>query len=803
MAKEKVMAVLDTKSSRVTLKMDVSHTDHSHIIGKGGYNIKKVMQDTGCHIHFPDSNRGSSSEKSNQVSIAGQPLGVESARLHIREMLPLILTFELPLTGRSPMDNNTNVIQRIGQTYNVAISFKQRPRCASQTAIVRGSQQHVPAIKEAIKRLVEHFTGSIASAVPVSMQIDIAPQHHLFIIGKNGANIKHITQQTGASVNFPDPNGTQRKGVVFLSGSVESVICARAQLLDCLPLVLMFDLREEDGDIDAMQLNKVMERYDVFVSVKPKPKQPSKSVIIKSAERNARNIYLARMELLGLDNNENRAVSPTYSSSSSLSPGDLDRPCYPGVLDLSPTLPYGNVMNGKTSPSPPPNSWFPTTAPSPQHNTSTSLIRTSAPQYNYLSPSPPPLPPPGLGPPNTIGVVPTTYGDFTTSPGYCSIDSAGSILSGTTSPVKTTVSPIGTRSQSPFHNVRSPVMDHRPSSSGSSSPRSPTVGSPPTIQDDAYTTSRMRSDSELEKLLSHAGNSSTNGNMLTSERQTVEILSGAKNVSLHTSDSGESESLSSSLRSSLFNKLLLNHPHSIPPIDEYERKKELASKAMQKKVHFPEVRVPTNSWSGLGFSKSMPESAIKELLESKGRNQGGNMLPYTPVNGTLHEHPFSPSSLMPDQPTTRESRSYSTSSYEVHPPNDRKEATFSPTVGEWSRGSYSGASSHPPTTDLQSLFDRLGLAKYFGKFQEQEIDLQTFMTLTEDDLKEIGVSTFGPRRKLLMAISDLNNKQQDAKQSTSPRSTSPSQSYSDDNSSQDHAFPKRLQLNIASHSGRW
>ncbi|EDO31985.1 predicted protein, partial [Nematostella vectensis] len=54
---------------------------------------------------------------------------------------------------------------------------------------------------------------------------------------------------------------------------------------------------------------------------------------------------------------------------------------------------------------------------------------------------------------------------------------------------------------------------------------------------------------------------------------------------------------------------------------------------------------------------------------------------------------------------------------------------------------------------LQSLFDRLGLAKYFGKFQEQEIDLQTFMTLTEDDLKEIGVSTFGPRRKLLMAIS--------------------------------------------------
>ena len=47
--------------------MDVSHTEHSHVIGKGGNNIKQVMQDTGCHIHFPDSNRNNQLEKSNQV----------------------------------------------------------------------------------------------------------------------------------------------------------------------------------------------------------------------------------------------------------------------------------------------------------------------------------------------------------------------------------------------------------------------------------------------------------------------------------------------------------------------------------------------------------------------------------------------------------------------------------------------------------------------------------------------------------------------------------------------------------------
>ena len=36
--------------------------------------------------------------------------------------------------------------------------------------------------------------------------------------------------------------------------------------------------------------------------------------------------------------------------------------------------------------------------------------------------------------------------------------------------------------------------------------------------------------------------------------------------------------------------------------------------AMEKKIVNPEVRTPTNTWSGLGFSKSMPASAIKELV---------------------------------------------------------------------------------------------------------------------------------------------------------------------------------------------
>ena len=33
-----------------------------------------------------------------------------------------------------------------------------------------------------------------------------------------------------------------------------------------------------------------------------------------------------------------------------------------------------------------------------------------------------------------------------------------------------------------------------------------------------------------------------------------------------------------------------------------------------------------------------------------------------------------------------------------------------------------------------------------------QVDLNTFMTLTDDDLKELGVSTFGARRRMILAI---------------------------------------------------
>ncbi|XP_035670105.1 protein bicaudal C homolog 1-like [Branchiostoma floridae] len=688
-AKTKIMAVLDTKSNRVTLKMDVSHTEHSHVIGKGGNNIKKVMQETGCHIHFPDSNRSSLGEKSNQVSIAGLVLGVESARAQIRELLPLVFMFELPITGAlQPVpDVSSPQIQQIQQTYNVTVAFKQRPRMYVTTCVVRGTVNNAPSVKEATARLIDHLTGNMGQiTIPVSTQLDIATQHHLFMIGRGGVQIKQIMQRTGASIHFPDPNNPQKKSMVFVSGGIESVYLARQQLIGCLPLVLMFDMKE-DVEVDTSKMARLMEELDVFISIKPKPKQPSKSVIVKSVERNAPNMYRARCRLLGLEESEN--IPPSTS------------PQLPTINISSDVKTSCATMNGFTSGSLGLNSLVP---PSSASSPGCSPRRSPVDQFKQ-------------------------NGRRASSPGLPGDVEVRMLKSGNS-----------------FVDV---VINHSPSSSGNS------------------TDLNM-----LRKLASL-------------NKQTVELVSGVRNAELHMADRRSSESGESDcsdkrapgcerererelererekfLRSS--QNLSFTSPYELTAFD-YERKKLQATKAMQKKPQVTQVRTPTDTWSGFGFSKSMPSCVAQEAFGSARPSYNAPTLP-----ATYESTSGPPSPTEPSTPTVSpwgERNGSSLTQQEDFPSENRRKpphkydfslsaSNYIDSVSLPSKTKW-GCDNDLKATDLPDLFMKLGLGKYSDVFQQQEIDIQTFMTLTDQDLKELGITTFGARRKMLLAISDLN-----------------------------------------------
>uniref|UniRef100_A0A1I8M5I2 SAM domain-containing protein n=1 Tax=Musca domestica TaxID=7370 RepID=A0A1I8M5I2_MUSDO len=202
-AKERILASLDSRGTRVIMKMDVSYTDHSYIIGRGGNNIKRIMEETATHIHFPDSNRSNPTEKSNQVSLCGSLEGVEKARSLVRLSTPLLISFELPVmaAGRPQPDRDTPYVTMVEQKYNVQVIFSSRPKLHSSLVLVKGSEKEAGHVQEATQTLINFSCENIASQILVNMQLEISPQHHEIVKGKNNTNLLSIMERTNTKHN--------------------------------------------------------------------------------------------------------------------------------------------------------------------------------------------------------------------------------------------------------------------------------------------------------------------------------------------------------------------------------------------------------------------------------------------------------------------------------------------------------------------------------------------------------------------------------------------------------------------------
>ncbi|XP_056290487.1 ankyrin repeat and SAM domain-containing protein 6-like isoform X2 [Pseudoliparis swirei] len=130
-----------------------------------------------------------------------------------------------------------------------------------------------------------------------------------------------------------------------------------------------------------------------------------------------------------------------------------------------------------------------------------------------------------------------------------------------------------------------------------------------------------------------------------------------------------------------------------------------------------------------------PDIHSRRKMELKKRPQSGNSSTSKSTSPTLTPSPSS----TPKPPT---GPGDSLSSASSHP-----------------RSKSSGGSSSGTITDedeLSSILKKLSLEKYQPIFEEQEVDMEAFLTLTDGDLRELGIKTDGPRQQILAAITELN-----------------------------------------------
>jgi len=58
--------------------------------------------------------------------------------------------------------------------------------------------------------------------------------------------------------------------------------------------------------------------------------------------------------------------------------------------------------------------------------------------------------------------------------------------------------------------------------------------------------------------------------------------------------------------------------------------------------------------------------------------------------------------------------------------------------------------------DIKTWLEEIGMGEHWEKFESNKIDEDTLKSMTENDLKDIGVDALGDRKTLIAGISKLN-----------------------------------------------
>ncbi|CAD0248145.1 unnamed protein product [Spodoptera exigua] len=799
LAREKIIQLLDTRNNRVTMKIDVSYTDHSHIIGKGGLTIKRVMEETGCHIHFPDSNRTSTVEKSNQVSIAGDMERVERARARVRALTPLVFCFELPIVPSSqPLPDITSpYVQNIQDQYNVQVMLRNRPKLHANLLVVKGVQWEVQATMEATNLLMNYMCGPLASQTQVQMSLEISPMHHGVVVGRGAEQLKVIMKGTNTQIMFPDADDPNipviKKSCVTITGNIKDVYAARQQLVGSLPLVVIFDVSDEACRIESELANKLMHKYNVYINIRRKPKQGITSVVVKGIERCAGDIYEARRELLGDKEPVITAEIPESYNIPSISANNLpnfgvfnpfspthganmtNSPCSPFNLPLSDLANFANLSpmfahnpptpGGYPSPlspvalTPPvyPNSWM---VPSPQP-------RSGQFHYPNLIPNPNAVMYKNQGGswnPMTNGadivgipqqmMMQTPYqqmpADNRTTTLSQILNSSSQASSGYQSNFTGSSVSLDTQNISDRPEINNLWITQSVAPFGIElATRCAAARCLCACPSTAPTVQSMPKYCALILTIRHIGSGGGDGSNVVSP--SVSPISKGQHSSHSPAPSTDAERSQQELANIISDlpisdrravgceKKTLEALNKLSPLTEYRKMKAEASKRV--------IRI---------FYVIMSANELTDYLMAMRENVGSG---YRVPNQRWSGYYFSHTSPGPINLTDNNNNEVVTpekgwNRSELVRPNI-VEAACSP--GQTAAQSPPAAA--PPATcryqQLIALLRDVGLHKYIDLFKKHELDMSTFTSLNEADLIEIGVTAFGARRKMLLLIADL------------------------------------------------
>ncbi|XP_068630109.1 vigilin isoform X1 [Battus philenor] len=198
---------------------------HKFIIGKGGANLRKIRDETQTVIDLP-----AEGDDSDVITVRGKRDNVEEAVRKIQQIhneKANIVVDEVTIAPKyynSLIGAGGKLIHSIMEECGGVLIKFPAADSDSDKVVIKGPIEDVEKAKQ---QLLAH--ASERELTSHTATVRAKPEHHKFLIGKNGANIKKIREQTGARIVFPTEKD-EDKEAIFIIGREEKVESARKQL---------------------------------------------------------------------------------------------------------------------------------------------------------------------------------------------------------------------------------------------------------------------------------------------------------------------------------------------------------------------------------------------------------------------------------------------------------------------------------------------------------------------------------------------------------------------------------------------
>uniref|UniRef100_A0A8C2ZPY6 Vigilin n=1 Tax=Cyclopterus lumpus TaxID=8103 RepID=A0A8C2ZPY6_CYCLU len=198
---------------------------HRHLIGKNGVNINRIKEQYKVSVRIPQD-----SERSGLVRIEGDPKGVQLAR---RELIEMVQRMENERTKdliveqklhRSIIGQKGEKIKEVRDKFpEVIINFPD-PSQKSDIVQLRGPKNEVEKCGKFLQKIIADLIEN-----SFSLSVPIFKQFHKNIIGKGGANIKKIREETNTKIDLPTENSNSE--MIVITGKKSNCEAARDRIL--------------------------------------------------------------------------------------------------------------------------------------------------------------------------------------------------------------------------------------------------------------------------------------------------------------------------------------------------------------------------------------------------------------------------------------------------------------------------------------------------------------------------------------------------------------------------------------------